>query len=178
MGNKGISRLLSVGESVETKYFNPYEIPLLTLDRTEDTLAKYQGKDLLFVMVTPKSPFFNAQMQDLKQSQAVLEKRGIQVIGLASNSFNTRGADFEDLKKLDSSFPIFPWVEANGDYAHPIMKYLKKNTNLYNSKMQKGSRLTQDTAKFFYNTKTGQTSYFTNDATVGKILQQQSAAPN
>ena len=173
MGNKGLSRLVSTGESVETKYFSPYDIPLLTLDRKEETLAKYEGKNILFVMVTPKSPFFNSQIQDLKQAQAVLEKTSVQVVGLASNSFNTKGATFDDLKKIDSPFPIFPWVEANGDQAHPMMKYLKRHSSLYNSKLQKGQRLTQDSAKFFFDAKTGKTNYFTNDVPVGRILQQQ-----
>ncbi len=111
MGNSSFTAILNPGEPVETRFKSVHEIPLLTLDRNEETLEKYKGKKLLFVILTPGSVFFENSLKDIHAQKSVLAQRGIQIIGLATNTFEGKGVSFDELKKLNLDFPVYPWVE-------------------------------------------------------------------
>ena len=86
MGNSGIARLFNPGEVVETPYSSLYEIPLLTLDRKEETLEKYKGKKLFFLVFAPGSVLLETEVKQLEVLKSHLEKTGTQVIGLSTNT--------------------------------------------------------------------------------------------
>lgn len=46
-------------------------------------------------------------------------------------------------------FKVYQKVELNGEYTHPLYKYLKRNTpELYNSQLANGNNIREDFCKF------------------------------
>ena len=148
MGTTGFTRIFGTSDNVETGYKNIHSIPLLGLDRSEHTLEGYKGKNILFVTICPASALFLPQLEELATLAGHLKARNIQVVGLATNSFEGKGSTFDQLSTLNLPFPVFPSVELNGPYTHPLIKYLKRRSSLYDQKLLRGNKIRQETGKF------------------------------
>jgi glutathione peroxidase len=61
-----------------------------------------------------------------------LHEKGLEVLGFPCNQFaqQEKGSDSEIagfcMKNYGVSFPMFSKIDVNGDHAHPLYKYLKK----------------------------------------------------
>ena len=108
MGNSGIRKIFFGGDSVETPFRSIHEIPLVTLDKNETMIEK--GQPLLFMILTPKSIFFEGQIKDYLAAKQELESKGVRVVGLATNTFSGRSANFDEIKAMNIPFSVFPWV--------------------------------------------------------------------
>merc|ERR1712196_448843 len=93
------------------------------------------------------------QLESLKNNLANFKSKNIQVILVPSNSFNNEPNNFEKIKelyteKLGLSYPILSTMECNGEYLHPVYKFLKKRSDKFNQKLCQGIQLNGDFTKF------------------------------
>ena len=63
-------------------------------------------------------------------------------------------------------------MELNGRFAHPVVKFLKKRSSLYDSDLLTARPITQQMAKFLLDESTDTAHYFKDDVGVGQILAQ------
>jgi glutathione peroxidase len=107
-----------------------YDIPVVTIDGQETTLAPYQGKVLLIVNVASKCGF-TPQYEGLEALQEKYAARGFSVLGFPCNQFGSQEpgteADIREFCQLTYGvkFPMFAKVDVNGDNAHPLYQHLK-----------------------------------------------------
>jgi len=108
-----------------------YEIPVTTIDGTEQTLAEYRGKVLLIVNVASQCGF-TPQYEGLERLHRELGPQGLAVLGFPCNQFGAQEpGDAEEIKKFcalryEVSFPMFAKIDVNGASAHPLYALLKR----------------------------------------------------
>jgi glutathione peroxidase len=108
-----------------------FEIPVTTIDGTEQTLAEYRGKVLLIVNVASQCGF-TPQYEGLERLHRELGPQGLAVLGFPCNQFGGQEpGDAEEIKnfcslKYDVSFPMFAKIDVNGANAHPLYALLKR----------------------------------------------------
>jgi glutathione peroxidase len=95
------------------------------------SLAAYKGKVLLIVN-TASQCGFTPQYKGLQELYAKYHDRGLEVLGFPCDQFGHQepGSD-EEIKTFCETnyavnFPLFSKIEVNGDNAHPLYKFLKR----------------------------------------------------
>ena len=110
---------------------NVYSFHAKSLNGEEISLEKFQGKVLLIVNVASKCGF-TPQYKGLENIYRRYKDEGFEVLGFPCNQFGAQEpGDAEEIKNFcsltyDVSFPMFQKVDVNGDNAHPLFNYLKK----------------------------------------------------
>jgi glutathione peroxidase len=108
-----------------------YDFSAKTIDGAEQPLNTYQGKAMLVVNVASKCGF-TPQYTGLEKLYRKYGKDGLVVLGFPCDQFgHQEPGDENEIKNFcslsyDVSFPMFAKVEVNGDKAHPLWKWLKK----------------------------------------------------
>lgn len=108
-----------------------YDFKALDIQGQERDLADYKDKVLLIVNTASKCGF-TPQFEGLESMYKELHEKGLEVLGFPCNQFaeQDKGSDSEIagfcMKNYGVSFPMFSKVEVNGDNAHPLYQYLKK----------------------------------------------------
>jgi glutathione peroxidase len=101
------------------------------LDGRPIRLAEFTGKVLLIVN-TASQCGFTPQYTGLEKLYQTYKDRGFEVLGFPCNQFGSQepgstadiGAFCE--KNYGVSFPMFAKIEVNGENAHPLYRFLKK----------------------------------------------------
>lgn len=110
---------------------NLYDIPVRTIDGTDETLAAYRGKVLLIVN-TASDCGFTPQYAGLEALHRELGPKGLAVLGFPCNQFGAQEPGNEaDIKTFcaasyDVTFPMFAKIDVNGEHAHPLYRLLKE----------------------------------------------------
>ncbi|MBA3581107.1 MAG: glutathione peroxidase [Gammaproteobacteria bacterium] len=108
-----------------------YDIPLITIDGEEATLAPYKGKHLLIVNVASKCGF-TPQYEGLETLSQQYKSKGLVVLGFPCDQFGHQEPGEEaEIKnfcttRFNVSFPMFAKIDVNGEHAHPLYEHLKK----------------------------------------------------
>jgi glutathione peroxidase len=108
-----------------------YDFSARTIDGAEQPLSGYAGKSLLIVNVASKCGF-TPQYQGLEALQRKLAPQGFAVLGFPCDQFgHQEPGDEAEIRNFcsltyDVTFPMFAKVEVNGEGAHPLYKFLKK----------------------------------------------------
>lgn len=108
-----------------------YNFTAKTLQGNEVTMNKYAGKTLLIVNTASKCGF-TPQFEGLEKLYKKYQDKGLVILGFPCNQFaNQEPGDEKSIAEgclinYGVSFPMFSKIEVNGDGAHPIYKYLKK----------------------------------------------------
>ena len=108
-----------------------YDFELMTIDKEKTTLAPYKGKVLLIVNVASKCGF-TYQYEGLEKLYKTYKDKGLVILGFPSNQFsNQEPGNEEEIKNFcsltyDVTFPMFSKIDVNGENAHPLYVYLKK----------------------------------------------------
>ncbi|HIP46814.1 MAG TPA: glutathione peroxidase [Campylobacterales bacterium] len=108
-----------------------YDFNVTTISGKEKSLSDYKGKVLLIVNVASKCGF-TPQYAGLEKLYETYHDKGLEVLGFPCNQF--REQEPEDEKAIKSfctlnfgvKFDMFSKINVNGDEAHPLYKYLKK----------------------------------------------------
>lgn len=108
-----------------------YDFNAVTIDGRQVSLETYRGKVLLIVNTASKCGF-TPQYEGLETLYNTYKDRGFTILGFPCNQFadqepgsNDEIANFCRVN-YGVSFPMFAKIEVNGDNAHPLYKYLKK----------------------------------------------------
>jgi len=111
-----------------------YDFNVTTIDGNNTTLEQYQGKVMLIVNVASKCGF-TSQYKGLQALHEKYAQKGLAVLGFPCNQFSNQEPASEPEIKIfcttnyDVSFDMFSKIEVNGDNAHPLYQYLKKEAS-------------------------------------------------
>lgn len=111
-----------------------YDFNVTTIDGNNTTLEQYQGKVMLIVNVASKCGF-TSQYKGLQALHEKYAQKGLAVLGFPCNQFSNQEPASESEIKIfcttnyDVSFDMFSKIEVNGDNAHPLYQYLKKEAS-------------------------------------------------
>jgi len=112
---------------------NIYEYIVDDIDGQEQPLSQYEGKVLLIVNTASKCGF-TPQYKDLETLYKKQIDNNFLVLGFPCNQFNSQEpGDEEGIKNFCElnygvTFPLFSKVDVNGENAHDLFRYLRKET--------------------------------------------------
>ena len=110
-----------------------YEYQAVDIDGEKQNLSQYEGNVLLIVNTASKCGFA-PQFKSLEKLYENMKDQGFTVLGFPSNQFqNQEPKDEEGIKNFCElnygvTFPMFSKIDVNGDDAHDLFKYLRKET--------------------------------------------------
>ncbi len=108
-----------------------YNFEFKTIGGANKSLTEYKDKVLLIVNTASKCGF-TSQYKGLEELYLKHKEQGLVIIGFPCNQFAGQEAgDENEIKNFCSlnyniTFPLSVKIEVNGDNAHPIFKFLKK----------------------------------------------------
>jgi glutathione peroxidase len=108
-----------------------YQYSAKSLQGKEITMEAYKGKTIL-VVNTASECGLTPQYEGLEKLYEKYKDRGVVVLGFPCNQFGNQESGDEKsisegcLVNYGVTFPMFSKIEVNGENAHPIYKYLKK----------------------------------------------------
>ena len=108
-----------------------YDFNAVDIDGNPVSLGDYRGKALLIVNVASKCGF-TPQYTGLEKLWQDYRDRGLVVLGFPCDQFGHQEPGNEaEIKNFCSlnyevSFPMFAKIDVNGDQAHPLWQWLKK----------------------------------------------------
>jgi glutathione peroxidase len=108
-----------------------YDFTARRLGGKEESLGAYKGKALLIVNVASKCGF-TPQYEGLEALYKSYKDKGFEILGFPCNQFGAQEPG--DEKEIATfckttygvTFPMFAKIDVNGDNAHPLYKFLKK----------------------------------------------------
>ncbi len=110
-----------------------YDFSAMDIKGNEKALGDYKGKVMLIVNTASKCGF-TPQYEGLETIYKELNEQGLEILGFPCNQFGQqeKGSESEIagfcMKNYGVSFPMFSKVEVNGEGAHPLYTYLKKQS--------------------------------------------------
>lgn len=108
-----------------------YDYSAKTLDGNEISLANFAGQVLLIVN-TASACGFTPQYAGLEALYRAHAPRGFSVLGFPCNQFGRQEPGHEAQiaefcsREYSVTFPMFAKIDVNGDNAHPLYRYLKR----------------------------------------------------
>jgi len=108
-----------------------YDFSATTIDGQERQLSDYQGKAVLVVNTASKCGF-TPQYEGLEELWRRYRDQGLVVLGFPCDQFgNQEPAPEQEIAsfcstRYDVTFPMFAKVDVNGDDAHPLYAWLRK----------------------------------------------------
>ncbi len=108
-----------------------YEIKAQTIEGEEKAISDFKDKVIIVVNVASKCGF-TPQYEGLEKIYREYKDRGLVVLGFPCNQFlSQEPGDESEIAKFcsltyDVTFPMFAKVDVNGQDAHPLFNYLKK----------------------------------------------------
>jgi len=111
-------------------------------------MSAYAGKTILVVNTASKCGF-TPQFEGLEKLYGKYKDKGVIILGFPCNQFaNQEPGDEKSIAEgcllnYGVTFPMFSKIEVNGENAHPIYKYLKKQLGSF-----WGSRIKWNFTKF------------------------------
>jgi glutathione peroxidase len=108
-----------------------YDFNARDIDGHDQSLATWRGKTMLIVNVASKCGF-TPQYKGLEELWRNHRDQGLVVLGFPCDQFgHQEPGDEAEIKNFCStsyevSFPMFAKIEVNGDNAHPLYQWMKK----------------------------------------------------
>jgi glutathione peroxidase len=108
-----------------------YSFSAVSLRGKEIGMDAYRGKVILVVNTASKCGF-TPQYEGLEKLYKTYGEKGLVILGFPCNQFGNQEPGSEKdiaegcLLNYGVTFPMFSKVDVNGEYAHPLFKYLKK----------------------------------------------------
>jgi len=108
-----------------------YDFSATNINGQEVKLSDYKDKVILIVNTASKCGF-TPQFKGLETLYEELASDGLIILGFPCNQFGSQEpgdeGQIEEFCQLNYgvSFPMFSKIDVNGDDAHPLYKYLKK----------------------------------------------------
>jgi glutathione peroxidase len=108
-----------------------YDYTIQMPNGTEKTLKEYEGKPLMVVNTASKCGL-TPQFKGLQELYEKYSDQGLEIIGFPCDQFNNQ--EYENIEETTQfcqinygvTFPITSKIDVNGENAHPLFTYLKK----------------------------------------------------
>ncbi|MCE4564204.1 glutathione peroxidase [Maribellus sp. CM-23] len=121
---------------------NFYQFTAKSIQGKEVSMEDFKGKIILVVNTASKCGF-TPQYAGLEDLYRKYRDAGLVILGFPCNQFGNQEPGDEKsiseacLVNYGVSFPMFSKVDVNGEHAHPIFKYLRKQlSGLFGSKIK------------------------------------------
>lgn len=121
---------------------NFYQFTAKSLQGKEVSMESFKGKTILVVNTASKCGL-TPQFEGLENLYQKYKSQGLVILGFPCNQFaNQEPGDESSIAEgcminYGVSFPMFSKIEVNGDNAHPIYQYLKKElSGLFGGKIK------------------------------------------
>ncbi len=111
-----------------------YNIKVKDISKKDISLEEYKGKVLLIVNTASKCGL-TPQFEGLETLYKEYKDKGLEILGFPCNQFANQepneGKGISDFCQLNYgvTFKIFDKIDVNGENAHELFKYLKKEKN-------------------------------------------------
>jgi glutathione peroxidase-family protein len=159
MGNSGLTKLTSPGDFVETPFKSALEARVLDLERNEVPLAFFGGYFLLVLNAGShhsKAAEHLRSVRELAQAvQAAAPWAKVQVVVCPSNQFGNETGRFPEIqqryKELLGDAPnilVTAPLDVNGRLTHPLFRFLRKRSSLFDFQLSTARPLPSDFCKF------------------------------
>jgi glutathione peroxidase len=108
-----------------------YSFSARTLQGREISMDRYRGKTIL-VVNTASNCGLTPQYEGLQKLYEKYQEKGLVILGFPCNQFaNQEPGDEKSISEgclvnYGVTFPMFSKIDVNGNTAHPIFKYLKR----------------------------------------------------
>ena len=108
-----------------------YQYSAKNIKGDDVSIGDYKGKVLLIVNTASKCGF-TPQYKGLEKLYKNYKDKGFEILGFPCNQFGKQepgnSGEISEFCELNFgvSFPLFEKIDVNGDNAHPLYKYLKK----------------------------------------------------
>lgn len=108
-----------------------YELSAIKMNGQEVCMKDYKGKVLLVVNTASKCGL-TPQFKDLEDLYKKYNDKGLEILGFPCNQFaNQDSASDQEIHEFCQlnygvTFTMFKKIDVNGENAHPIYQYLKK----------------------------------------------------
>ena len=108
-----------------------YNFTIQMPNGTEKTLKEYEGKPLIVVNTASKCGL-TPQFKGLQELYEKYSDQGLKIIGFPCDQFNNQ--EYENIEETTQfcqinygvTFPITAKIDVNGENAHPLFTFLKK----------------------------------------------------
>ena len=108
-----------------------YDFTIQMPNGTEKTLKEYEGKPLIVVNTASKCGL-TPQFKGLQELYEKYSDQGLEIIGFPCDQFNNQ--EYENIEETTQfcqinygvTFPITAKIDVNGENAHPLFAFLKK----------------------------------------------------
>ena len=108
-----------------------YNFTIQMPNGTEKTLKEYEGKPLIVVNTASKCGL-TPQFKGLQELYEKYSDQGLEIIGFPCDQFNNQ--EYENIEETTQfcqinygvTFPITAKIDVNGENAHPLFTFLKK----------------------------------------------------
>ena len=121
---------------------NFYQFSAKSLQGKEISMDTYKGKTVLVVNTASKCGL-TPQFEGLEALYQKYKDKGLVILGFPCNQFaNQEPGDEKSISEgcminYGVTFPMFSKIDVNGDQAHPLYKYLKKElSGLFGGKIK------------------------------------------
>jgi len=132
--------LSSIKKTKRMKSF--YDFTVTAIDGKAFDLSTLRGKKVLVVNTASKCGF-TPQFEGLEKLYEKYKDKGLVILGFPCNQFGNQEPGDEKsisegcLVNYGVTFPMFSKIDVNGENAHPIYKYLKKELGgMFGSKIK------------------------------------------
>ncbi|KAH7721147.1 glutathione peroxidase [Aphelenchoides avenae] len=108
-----------------------YQYTAKDIDGNDVSLDKYKGKVVMVVNVASKCGYTDGHYTQLKEVLNKYKDKGFEIAAFPCNQFANEepgcGVDIKNfLKKYDFEPDLYDKINVNGNDAHPLYKFLKK----------------------------------------------------
>ncbi|MFZ0444914.1 MAG: glutathione peroxidase [Bacillus sp. (in: firmicutes)] len=108
-----------------------YDFTIQMPNGTEKTLKEYEGNPLIIVNTASKCGL-TPQFKGLQELYEKYSDQGLEIIGFPCDQFNNQ--EYENIEETTQfcqinygvTFPITAKIDVNGESAHPLFTFLKK----------------------------------------------------
>ena len=118
--------------------------------------ASFKGKYKAFIVVNVASAcgLTNTNYTQLARMHDELAEKGLKILGFPCNQFMSQEKkcelDIEEFvkTKFNVKFDMFAKIEVNGENCHPLYKFLRRNSELYDPKTDTCTEIEWNFVKF------------------------------
>lgn len=147
MGNSGLRRIFYPLDYVDTPQNFLKEFSVMDLEKKEVSLEEIcDGKMTLVVNLASDNRLSGEIIKNLNEIKSAFSDSGLEILGFPCNQFGYENSDFSNLREnyKSANFPIFAKTEVNGVYLHPVYKFLKRRSRLYEFALQGAYKIDHD----------------------------------
>lgn len=108
-----------------------YDFSAVKMDGTEISMRDFAGKVIIVVNTASKCGF-TPQFKELEELYETYKEQGLEILGFPCNQFANQdsgtNAEIEEFCQMNYGvkFTMFQKIEVNGEKAHPLYRFLKK----------------------------------------------------